>query len=100
MTLSCKPDMTGVCFFPLPARLRTNQVPSIELVGSSIDLFSNRISDGDVEALVDTITSGMLVTQGLFLCVNRITDVGAAALARLFYVSRAHCNARQASLPQ
>ncbi len=61
-------------------------MPALELVGSSIELFSNRIKDGDVAAIVDTIVSGLVVVEGLFLCVNNITDAGAGHLARLFQV--------------
>ncbi len=71
---------------PPPCSPRSNKVPAIELVGSSIELFSNRITDADVESLVDTIASGLVVVEALYLCVNRVGDAGATALARLFYV--------------
>ena len=56
-------------------------------MGNSIELFSHRITDADVAAVVDTITSGAVVVEALYLCVNLISDAGAAALARLFHVS-------------
>ena len=65
-------------------------IPAIELLGSSIELFSDRIVDADVEAMVDTITSGAVTVDALYLWVNRITDVGASALARLLIVRGQH----------
>lgn len=65
---------------------RSSKVPAVELVGSSIELFSNRITDSDVFALVDVIMSGLVVVEALYLCVNSVTDEGAAALASLFQV--------------
>jgi hypothetical protein len=70
-------------------------VSAIELVGSSIELFRNRITDADVLALVDTLCSGRVIVEGLYLCCNAITDVGAAALSRLFQVRRRRWRCRR-----
>lgn len=58
----------------------------MELLGNSKEHFNNRITDADVEALVDALVSTGTQIEGLYLFYNLITDVGAAALARLFHV--------------
>ena len=62
------------------------RLPPLELLGSSKELFVNRITDADVEALVHAVLTSGVSVDGLFLCYNHITDRGAAALARLFQV--------------
>lgn len=62
----------------------TNKIRGLELLGNSKELFSCKLTDAHVGALVDAILTGSVIVEGLFLCYNLIGDAGAAALARLF----------------
>lgn len=53
-------------------------------------MFTSRLKDADVEAIVDTICSGLNVAVGsLDVSYNELTDAGAEALAKMLRVRAA-----------
>jgi hypothetical protein len=67
-------------------RRSKSALASVELLGNSKELFTNRVTDADMEALVDALLSTGTPVEGLYLFFNHITDAGATALSRLFHV--------------
>lgn len=61
-------------------------VDEVPLNGNSKTMFNNRLSDKDVEALVDTVVSGAVVLARLDLSFNNISDKGAEHIARMLRV--------------
>lgn len=67
-----------------PSRRSLTALPALELLGNSPELSSSRLTDADVEAIVEALLAAGVSVEGVFLWYNEISDAGAAALARLF----------------